>query len=72
MANEYSINARITADSADFQRAVADASESLEEMQGVFSQVTGRIKDGAKNWGLDLDQFYETGSSIFKDLPPNC
>ena len=68
MANEYSINARITADSADFQRAVADASESLEEMQGVFSQVTGRIKDGAKNWGLDLDQFYETGSSIFKDF----
>lgn len=68
MANEYSINARITADSAGFQRAVADASESLEEMQGVFSQVTGRIKDGAKNWGLDLDQFYETGSSIFKDF----
>lgn len=68
MANEYSINARITADSADFQRAVADASESLEEMQGVFSQVTGRIKDGAKNWGLDLDQFYEKGSSIFKDF----
>ena len=68
MANEYSINARITADSADFQRAVADASESLEEMQGVFSQVTGRIKDGAKNWGLNLDKFYEKGSSIFKDF----
>ena len=68
MANEYSINAKITADSTDFQEAVKKASKSLDGMKDSFNRATQNIKKSVADWGLDIDKFYDKGSKIFKDF----
>jgi TP901 family phage tail tape measure protein len=68
MANEYSINAKITADSTDFQEAVKKASKSLDGMKDSFNKATQNIKKSVADWGLDIDKFYDKGSKIFKDF----
>ena len=68
MANEYSINAKITADSTDFQEAVKKASKSLDGMKDSFNRATQNIKKSIADWGLDIDKFYNKGSKIFKDF----
>ena len=68
MANEYSINAKITADSTDFQEAVKKASKSLDGMKDSFNKATQNIKNSVADWGLDIDKFYDKGTKIFKDF----
>ena len=41
------------------------AKEANRQIEESTNKSSGKIKDGLKNWGVNLDQFYDQGSSIF-------
>lgn len=66
--SDYSISYKITADDSGFQAVMTNVSKSLSGFGQKISDSTKKVTEGAKNWGLDLNQFYNKGSSIFKQF----
>lgn len=66
--SDYSISAKITGDASGFTTAITKAMESLKELGKKVADSTSKISEGAKDWGLDLEKFYDKGSSIFKSF----
>lgn len=66
--SDYSISAKITGDASGFTTAITKATESLKELGKKVADSTSKISEGAKDWGLDLEKFYDKGSSIFKSF----
>lgn len=67
-AEDYSIYAKIDADSSGFTSAVNSATASLDGFGADVSSLTGNISSGLESWGLNFSKFYSKGSSIFKDF----
>lgn len=66
--SDYSISYKLTADDSGFQAVMTNVSKSLSGFGQKISDSTKKVTEGAKNWGLDLNQFYNKGSSIFKQF----
>lgn len=65
---DFSLFAQINADSTGFTKAVEQAQQSTSKLSKAFEEVSSSVKNGAKEWGLDLDQFYSKGSGILADF----
>lgn len=68
MADEFELSARITGDTSDLERALERAQNSTEDFAGNVDDLTDNIESGSQNWGFSFDNFYQKGSSIFKDF----
>ena len=47
------------------------ANEANRQIEESTNKSSNKIKDGLKNWGVNLDQFYSQGSSIFNKFGIN-
>ena len=65
---DYSISAEIKADTGSFTKGINDCEKSLNGFQKSLDGLGKNISNGLKNWGVDLGQFYNKGSSIFKSF----
>ena len=65
---DYSISAEIKADTGSFTKGINDCEKSLNGLQKSLDGLGKNISNGLKNWGVDLGQFYNKGSSIFKSF----
>ena len=66
--SDYSLSAKITGDASGFITAINKATDALKDLGKKVSDSTSKISEGAKSWGLDLEKFYNKGSSIFKNF----
>lgn len=65
---DYSISAEIKADTGSFTKGINDCEKSLNGFQKSLDGLGKNISNGLKSWGVDLGQFYNKGSSIFKSF----
>lgn len=65
-AEVFNLNAKITADASNFQKSIKEAENSTKNLSSTINSLTSKVSTDTKNWGLDLDKFYDTGSGIFK------
>lgn len=68
MSDDYEFNAKFSADTKGFEDSIDKAVEATESFAESFDSIADDVKNGAESWGIDLDKFYQKGSSIFKDF----
>lgn len=73
MADDYSINTKVTGDTSSFHNSMASAISDLGNFDKTYNKASGNseknaktIADGFSEWGLSLNKIYETGSGVFK------
>lgn len=68
MEGEYSVKFGLEADMSGFTSAMTRAQGSLQTLGKGFDNATKSIEKGTKEWGLDLDKFFDKGTKIFKNF----
>lgn len=68
MDGNYSVKFGIEADMSGFTTAMTRAQGSLQTLGKGFDKATKSIEKGTKEWGLDLDKFFDKGTKIFKNF----
>lgn len=61
-------NQSIDTDVDNFNSSMENAEGTVEDFGSTFENVGSKVNSGLENWGLNLNKFYDKGSSIFKNF----
>ncbi|MCR4714836.1 MAG: phage tail tape measure protein [Treponemataceae bacterium] len=66
--SDFDLYAKLGLDSSGFTSEIKKSIGYLSDFQGTLGKATDSVSNGLKSWGVDLNQFYDKGSSIFKNF----
>ena len=68
MADDYSVNGKMTLDNSQFLKSVDEAQSSISDFGKGIKDSTSKFSEGLKNWGVDFDKMFKKGSDLFKSF----
>ena len=63
---DYSVAAKITADTSGFTTGIQKASTALSGLGKNLDNFTKNLNTKTQKWGLDFSKFYEKGAGMFR------